>query len=280
MEQNLITFTGNNQQLFSRIVVNNLNPKVTLIVPETHNAILVKDGQMLQTLSSGKYLITQFVDIKTESDCKIEILFMSKTAKLKLLWGTANKFLMFDGLLQENYHVGMSGDFEVQIGDPRKCYLYLVGVANDLTSDVLQERLMSNVVSILEDVVTNYVEQNKVLFNQLTLCKKEIANKVLRILGQNLLSEYGITVFSFNIANIIIEKEDCDKLDRAYKQIKKTDNFVCRKCGAVLKENDKFCSVCGNRVEIGKKCPKCFAENPDDAKFCSSCGEKLSKEDV
>ena len=85
MEQNIITFSGNNQKLFSRHVIENLDPKLTLIVPETHNAILIKDGQMLQTLSSGKYLISKFIDMKTELDSSLEILFMSKTAKLKLL---------------------------------------------------------------------------------------------------------------------------------------------------------------------------------------------------
>lgn len=278
MEQNFITFAGDNNQLFSKYAVENLNPKLTLIVPETHNAILIKDGQMLQTLSSGRYLISQFVDLKTELDSSIEVLFMSKTAKLKLLWGTASKFLMYDNLLQENYRVGMSGDFEVQIGDPRKCYLYLVGAAQDLTADGLQERLMSNVVSVLEGVVVDYINENNVLFNQIALCKKEISTKALGKLSQKMMNEYGIAVFSFNIANIIIESEDYKKLVEAYKQIKKTESFVCRHCGAVLKENDKFCSTCGKPVEMAKKCPKCFAENAEDAKFCSSCGYRLVKE--
>ncbi len=279
MEQNIITFTGNNQKLLSRYIIEKLDPKLTLIVPETHNAILIKDGQMLQTLSSGKYLISKFVDLKTEADSALEILFMSKTAKLKLLWGTPQKLIMYDNLLQENYRVGMSGDFEVQVGDPRKCFLYLVGASEDLTSDALQDRLMSNVVSVLETVVVDYVETNKVLFNQISLCKKEIASKVLSKLSQKLMNEYGIAVFSFNIANIIIDDEDREKLEKEYKQLKKTEDFICRNCGAVLKENDKFCSVCGKKVEISKKCPKCFAENADDAKFCSSCGAKLSNEE-
>ena len=279
MEQNIITFTGNNQKLLSRYIIEKLDPKLTLIVPETHNAILIKDGQMLQTLSSGKYLISKFVDLKTEADSALEILFMSKTAKLKLLWGTPQKLIMYDDLLQENYRVGMSGDFEVQVGDPRKCFLYLVGASEDLTSDALQDRLMSNVVSVLETVVVDYVETNKVLFNQISLCKKEIASKVLSKLSQKLMNEYGIAVFSFNIANIIIDDEDREKLEKEYKQLKKTEDFICRNCGAVLKENDKFCSVCGKKVEISKKCPKCFAENADDAKFCSSCGAKLSNEE-
>lgn len=279
MEQNIITFSGNNQKLFSRHVIETINPKLTLIVPETHNAILIKDGQMLQTLSSGRYLISKFIDIKTEIDSSLEVLFMSKTAKLKLLWGTASKILMYDSMLQENYRMGCSGDFEVQIGDPRKCYLYLVGAAEDLTSDALQERLMSNVVSVLETVVVDYVDSNKILFNQISLCKKEISQKVLSKLSQKLMNEYGIAVFSLNIANIIIEEEDMKKLENAYKQIKKTDNFVCRECGTVLNENAKFCPNCGKKVEIDKKCPKCFAENVDGAKFCSECGFKLTGED-
>lgn len=279
MEQNLITFVGDNSQLFSKYVVENLNPKLTLIVPETHNAILIKDGQMLQTLASGKYLISKFVDLKTELDCTIEVLFMSKTAKLKLLWGTTQKFMMYDNLLQENYHVGMSGDFEVQIGDPRKCYLYLIGASQDLTADDLQERLMSNVVSVLETIVVDYVEEKKVPFNQIVLCKKEISGKVLGSLGQKMMNDYGIAVFSFNIANIIIEDEDYQRLSNAYKQLKKTSSFVCRQCGSLLGEKDKFCANCGKRVEIENKCPKCFAENPEEAKFCSTCGNKLIKGD-
>ena len=159
----MITFSGKNDQLFTRQTIEKIEPKLALIVPETHNAILVKDGQMLQTLSSGKYLIGQFVDAKIDASCTLEVLFMSKTAKLKLLWGTTSKILMYDSLLQENYHLGLSGDFEVQIGDPRKCYLYLVGVEESLTAEKLQERLMSNVISVLESVLVEYVETNKIV---------------------------------------------------------------------------------------------------------------------
>ncbi len=271
--ENIITFSGQNVQLFSKVKIQNFSAKTALIVPETHNAILVKDGQMLQTLSSGKYLISQFADIKSQSE--LEVLFMSKTAKLNLMWGTANKFLMYDATLQENYHLGMSGDFDVQIGDPRKCYLYLVGADEDLTSTALQERLMTTVISVVENVVVEYVEQNKVLFNQVSVCKREISSQIQKVLNQKLMSSYGIAVFSFNIANIIIEDEDMEKLKKHYHELKSSDNFVCRQCGAGLSENDKFCSSCGKRVEIGKKCPNCFTENSDEAKFCSGCGQKL-----
>ncbi len=274
MEQNVIKFNGSNDKLLTRYVLETLNPKMTLIVPETHNAILIKDGQMLQTLSSGKYMLSNFIDFKTEIDSAIEILFMSKTAKLKLLWGTASKLLMYDETIQENYKLGLSGDFEVQVGDPRKCYLYLVGVAEDLTSIALQDRLMSNVVSVVETVIVDYVKTNKIPFNQIAVNKKEMSQKVLTSLSHKLMSEYGIAVFSFNIANIIIDDEDLARLGNSYRA-KTEKQKVCKGCGKPLSENAKFCAYCGKSVNEEKICPKCGKENQQNSLFCCNCGEKL-----
>lgn len=274
MEQNIIKFSGSNEKLFSRVTVASVL-KQTLIVPETHNAILVKDGQMLQTLSSGKYLLSDFVDVKNEGDCSLEVLFMSKTAKLKLLWGTAQKILIFDPVLEQDFHLGLSGDFEVQIGDPRKAYLYLVGVAQDLTADTLQERLQSNVVSVLEEVLVEYVKQNAVPFNQIAVVKKQISQKVLSALSRKLQSEYGIAVFSFNIANIIFDSEERKNLEDSFKAQKQGKSEVCKFCGMPLVEGAKFCANCGHKVGGGKVCPNCHAQNTEDAKFCSACGTEL-----
>ena len=297
MEQNVITFTGKNEQLFSKHQIEALTAKLTLIVPETHNAILIKDGQMLQTLSSGKYLISKFVDIKTEADSALAVLFMSKTAKLKLLWGTAQKFLMYDGNLQENYKVGMSGDFDVQIGDPRKCYLYLVGADDDLTSEALQNRLMSNVVATVESVVAEYLSDNKIMFNQVTVYKRDISAKVVKALNQKLMSEYGLAVFSFNISNVLMDEEDYNRLAKLRRggkveeevvqpkaeqaeeelpQPKKSEQkLFCDECGIELSTTAKFCWNCGKKVGGDKKCPECSTESAPEAKFCANCGHKF-----
>ena len=281
MEQNVITFSGDNKQLFNRHKIETLTPKLTLLVPETHNAILIKDGQMLQTLSSGKYLVSKFVDIKSEMDSNLEVLFMSKTAKLNLLWGTAQKFLMYDANLQENYRVGMSGDYDVQIGDPRKCYLYLNGADNDLTTADLQDRLQTTVVSVVENVVVEYVSAQEILFNQVTVKKREISAKVLTKLNQKLMGEYGIAVYSFNIANIIIDDADYAKLSGNFKggakpaAPKSVGAVYCPDCGEELNANAKFCNNCGRKVGGTKICPDCNTENSATAKFCQNCGKKI-----
>lgn len=283
MDQNILTFTGNNDQLFTRVkIALPINPKLTLLVPETHNAILVKDGQMLQTLSSGKYQVSKFVDLRTEVDANLEVLFMSKTAKLKLLWGTSQMFLMYDPQLDENYKVGMSGDFDVQIGDPRKCYLYLVGANENLTSDELQERLTLTVVSVLENEVVEYVQQNGIMYNQITVKKRDISAKVLTKVHQKLMSDYGIAVFSFNIANVIIDADDSKRLANIKNGVapkeepeQKPEALVCSNCGNALKLTAKFCDNCGKKVGGSPVCSNCGVENEPTAKFCLNCGNRL-----
>ena len=138
MVQDLIKFSGTNEKLFTRMVVEKVTPKTTLIVPETHNAIIMKDGEMLQTLSKGKYNLSELLDVEKDEELVLEIIYVSKTAKLKLLWGTPNKITIEDPVLGETYKMGMSGDFEVQVSDPRKCFLYLVGCLL-YTSDAADE---------------------------------------------------------------------------------------------------------------------------------------------
>ena len=44
MQQNVIKYTGDNTELFRRVPAENLDPDARIIVPETHNAIFIKDG--------------------------------------------------------------------------------------------------------------------------------------------------------------------------------------------------------------------------------------------
>lgn len=55
----------------------------------------------------------------------------------------------------------------------------------------------------------------------------------------------------------------------------KDDKVPCKKCGAMIKPNAKFCPECGEKQ--GLTCPKCGEAVSANAKFCPSCGEKLAQ---
>ena len=63
----------------------------------------------------------------------------------------------------------------------------------------------------------------------------------------------------------------------------------CRKCGAVIPGESKFCLSCGSKVisepdEVIEnkekeplKCHACGNEVPENSRFCLECGEELGK---
>lgn len=65
--------------------------------------------------------------------------------------------------------------------------------------------------------------------------------------------------------------------------IQKSDelDFVCKKCGTVLKDNQQFCPKCGTEKGLtnNKKCQNCGAVLNPGEKFCPKCGAK-SKLDI
>ena len=50
----------------------------------------------------------------------------------------------------------------------------------------------------------------------------------------------------------------------------------CNKCGAELKSGAKFCTVCGEKVEVQRTCPNCGKPVKDGAKFCRECGAAVN----
>ena len=52
----------------------------------------------------------------------------------------------------------------------------------------------------------------------------------------------------------------------------------CPKCNASINANAKFCSQCGETVQVAEdkvSCPKCNAQIKASAKFCAECGQSM-----
>ena len=142
-----------------------------------------------------------------------------------------------------------------------------------MTADALQDRLMSKVVSTVEDAVVSYIYEHKVTYSSVYLFKQEISKIIVPKLSSTFTTDYGVTVYSFNIANIIFDDKDLERLNRA--TISKTKKIVCSACGAELDPTAKFCNNCGKKIGGSRICPNCHAENTAEARFCSMCGQKL-----
>lgn len=54
----------------------------------------------------------------------------------------------------------------------------------------------------------------------------------------------------------------------------------CKKCGAMLPEDGKFCPMCGARADGKKVCPSCRQSVAEEAVYCTYCGKRLDGKNV
>ncbi len=271
----VIKYEGDNTELFKRISADGLEPDARIVVPETHNAIFIKDGILMDTLQSGSY---EIFEEKSKRKCKnvsVEVIYLSKTARLKVMWGTKTRFSFRDPETDVPVKVGAHGEFEVQISNPRKAYMVLIGVEDEYTVQDLKERLATRMLSKVEPAIAGAMRSGGLTFDRMSEHKDEIAQSVLPVLSKMFEEDYGLKMFSFTIASVVISDEDIAAIEDARKNVSHRAAGICPYCGAPYSAGDKFCSACGKPVSAKKACPKCGKLNVGGAKFCSACGEKL-----
>ena len=268
----IIKYEGDNTELFKRICANGLEPDAKLVVPETHNAILIKDGVLMDTLNSGSYDIFEEKSKKCRN-VSVEVIFLSKTARLKVMWGTKTRFDFRDPETDVPVKVGAHGEFEVQISNPRKAYMVLIGAEDGFTVQDLKERLSVRMMSKVEPAMARAMREGGISFDRISENKDVIAAAVLPELQKMFDEDYGLKVFSFTIASVVISDEDIAAIVAA-RAAGRVAAGVCPHCGAEYAAGARFCPSCGKPL-AGKLCKKCGKLNGEDANFCSGCGAKL-----
>ena len=298
-----------NNDLFIRKSCTDLDKKAQLIVEDTHTAILIKDGEMANTLPSGRYPI---FDKSDKNVYKVDVIYMSKTAKLRAFWGTINKLNLRDPQTDLRIEVGANGEYEVQVKDPRKFYEELVGADKSFDLEKLKERLQFRLLSEIEPVIAKIMREDNLSYIDLAENKKLISQKVLPVLSKMFEREYGLSLFSFTISKVFIPTEYIDAIEKelatrrmeakaektAKEWVAELERLEDRQFEKELKlrelesnDYEKYLEVCkiigwnkADKKDFGPThtptakggfCTKCGHAYSDGDMFCPGCGNKL-----
>lgn len=190
-----------------------------LLVDETHYAFLIKDGELQETLTAGKYKVTN----KKNDTAKLEVVYVPKTTKMKMYWGTRNQFDFRDPIENILIKVGANGEIDFQIASPRKFVLELVGTKPNFTTDDLKEKVHGKLILELEKIIADIMKRNKLSYDRMEENKSEISRLVKMEISKIFEREFGLKVVSFVINGIIIPEEHIEKLLLAREQRKQKE---------------------------------------------------------
>ena len=220
-----IKFEGDNNELFWRFQADILNPDAEIIVPETHVCIFVKDGMFMDELKGGRHPIFEYkkkfgLFKQKVGAVSVDLVFISKTARLKVMWGTNDPFNFRDELTDMLIHVRAYGEFEVRVANPRKFYSELVGSDKNFTIEDLQRRLLGRLLSEVEPIIYKTLKVNHISFDEISLYKLDIAKSIKSSLSEMFLNDYGLEVCSFVIGNINPLEEEIEILESKRERLK------------------------------------------------------------
>ena len=236
-----------NDDLFIRKSISSINSDSKVIIDETHVAIVLKDGIALETIKPGVYKLQDKnspFSIEKQDPSRIEFFYISKTAKVKVLWGTPALFDIHDPITDNPAKMGANGEIELRVKNPRQFYLELVGVNKKFSIEDLKERLKGKILSYIEPCILEYVAVNEVPLDRIAEDKMAMSYEIRQSLDKALYREYGLEISSFLISNVNISDRYMDKSKAA-----RTKQDVCPRCGHIIIAGSKFCNNCGARVE-------------------------------
>jgi len=274
----IVKFTGDNAELFCRESADALHAKAQVIVPETHTVLLIKDGVVSEALQPGRHDIfdteTGLFRMKKDSDvASVDFVFVSKTAKLQMLWGTSSPIKTRDPLTGVPVSIGVNGEMEFRVKTPKQFYLELVGADTEYSVDKLKKRILTRLMSIIEPAIASTMRAEKISYTEFTEHKADISVKLKAEVSELFAAEYGLEVCSFSVNGAIISDADIMAIEKKRDELSKSGKF-CPTCGAACGETAKFCPECG--AKLGDKyCAHCGAKLDAAAKFCSNCGKKV-----
>ncbi len=274
----IVKFTGNNSELFCRESADELHAKAQVIVPETHTVLLIKDGVVSEALQPGRHDIFDTENglfrLKKDSDCaSVDFVFVSKTAKLQMRWGTSSPIKTRDPLTGVPVSLGVNGELEFRVKTPKQFYLELVGADTEYNVPKLKDRILSRLMGIIEHAVASSMRERNISYTEFSEHKAELAASMKPGIAELFADEYGLELCSFSVNGAIISDADIMAIERKRDEMQRFGR-TCPACGAACGETAKFCPECGSSL-ADAFCTHCGAKLDATAKFCPQCGKKI-----
>ena len=224
----IIKYEGDSKTLVYKFPEEDFNTFSQLIVHESQEAILFKNGQMCDTFGPGKYtmhtgnipILNKLVNLPMggESPFHCEIYFVNKALALDYNWGTSSQALVMDQTFQLLLHVGASGVIGIKINDPRKLMVKIVGTESQLTAEQCLRYFRENVSAKVKQYIAKVMQQPGMSFITLDTQLLDFSAAVKERLAEDF-SDVGIDIYNFIISAIKIPTEEYEVITAGQRQM-------------------------------------------------------------
>lgn len=220
----VLQFEGPIDALVWKNPIEEFNTTSQLIVDETHEALLVVNGNACDLFGPGRHtletpnipLVKRIINIPTDgqSPFPCKVFFINKVHQMDLTWGIPGEITLNDPVYDIFLHVGMCGNLNFQVMDSRKFMLKMVGFrdvfdAENMVSKfrgIIKQYVKAHISKIMNVGKVSYFDMNENLFEISEVVKEQLKPQF---------EEYGIDILQFNIESVTVPDEDFEAVKNA-----------------------------------------------------------------
>ena len=283
-----------------------LNYKSQLIVTESQEAVLVKEGLFYGPIGPGRHtletknfpFLSKMVAALTtnrKTPYTAEVWFLQKSIPLDLKWGTSDPVLVED----PKYHIAVPirafGQYGIRVSDSCRFLARLMGRLPAFTEKTLSGYFKGVIVTRAKDVIASVIAQENCSLLQIGTKLNELSASLEKRISEDL-ADYGVELRLFMVNSISTDDADPSVVQLKKALAKKAEMDIIGYSYAQERSFDTLQAAAGNEgnagavmgagmglgmgVGVGSPMGNAMATiaqniNPTGAKHCMNCGSQL-----
>lgn len=298
----VIKYEGDNSTFIWKHPVENITSRTELIVHESQEAVLFRNGQALDLFGPGMHILevenTPILNKNAgrtsneETPFHCEIYFISMTEQMAVKWGTTSKVEYMDPVYHFPIQIGISGEMGLSPQNARKLLLKLVGTRESFTYEKLSVFLRGILMTKVKTYIAQVMRQNKIHIFRVDENLLQFSEEMKELLVPDFL-EYGLKLNHFLVTTVV--KPDGEPQYEKFKELhyrqytdvteaklknkislieSDKEGYYCEQCGSHMDEHAVFCAHCGERRQEMPACGNCGFVFRNAGNFCPMCGTK------
>ena len=226
----LIKYEGdqNNEILVHKYSIEDFNIGSVLVVNESQQALLFKDGICEGPFLSGRHVLqtnnlptfrekfARFFSFKKDKLQKrtpftCEVYFINMVNDLPILWGTPNPIQLEDPKHHLVVKVGARGNVKLRVCDSTRFVVSVCGQIQNYTFERVKQTIKADMLPIVSTLISQTVTQRNISVLEINNNLLELSDEVLTKLNSRL-ADYGLEAVHLNIEGIEPNEDDLKKL--------------------------------------------------------------------
>lgn len=188
-----------------------------LVVNETQEAILLKDGVICDIFKGGRYtldtknipILNKIINIPFggESPFKVEVWFVNKRVNLDIKWGTPTPIQIQDPKYGIFIPVRSFGQFGIQLQDSRTFFTKLIGTKRNFTVKDINDYFRGIYLAQVKDIISSYIVNQRISILEINSKMLELSEYIKTAIEPKL-GEFGISLLNFYVNDINVPEDD------------------------------------------------------------------------